>query len=81
MSELESKVKADFRWLTPVRDPSAELTGVALTGAPPTKEPKWVPSANADTLRTSPTKPIISPRAALRSGIPRKAPSLSRHQK
>eukprot|EP00057_Strongylocentrotus_purpuratus_P000497 XP_001177482.1 PREDICTED: uncharacterized protein LOC754197 [Strongylocentrotus purpuratus] len=82
LSELESKVKADFRWLTLVRDPSAELTGAALTGASPTKEPKWVPSVNVDTLHTSPTKPITSPRSpSLRSGIPRKTPSQSRHQK
>lgn len=82
LSELESKVKADFRWLTPVRNPSAELTGAALTGTSPTKEPKWVPSTQVDKLHTSPTKPIISPRSSsLRSGIPRKTPSSSRHQK
>ncbi|XP_054751916.1 uncharacterized protein LOC129257578 isoform X2 [Lytechinus pictus] len=74
LSELESKVKADFRWLTPVREPSP-----VLTGAPLTQEQKWVSSTSPKALDMSriPTR-ATSPRTrsqTLRLGLSHKTPN------
>ncbi|XP_041459934.1 uncharacterized protein LOC121411333 [Lytechinus variegatus] len=71
LSELESKVKADFRWLTPVREPSP-----ALTGAPATQEQKWVSSTSpkARDMSRIPTSPRTRSQT-LRLGLSNKTPN------